>query len=183
MTKNSCRNIEKQVLFYVNRARKKRCLSGLKHDKGLTHLAKRHSAKMAKRRRIWHGGNVRIAEEYVKVKERDYSSLGERVIGWIFTVFGYLLQSSGLVEFGKDLRGAAIGVRAENVEMMSKGRVKIGRHVRDIRTDKDIARALHDNWMGSSGHRKNILTQEFKKIGIGIKRNGNGFYATELFYG
>ncbi len=69
----------------------------------------------------------------------------------------------------------------ENVAMMPKGRVKGFKG--QIQSDRDLARALHRTWMNSPGHRKNILTSGFKKVGIGVKRGGNIFYATELFYG
>lgn len=36
-------------------------------------------------------------------------------------------------------------------------------------------------WLNSSGHRKNILTSNYKKIGIGY--NSNGHYWTQLFTG
>ena len=52
-----------------------------------------------------------------------------------------------------------------------------------INSDKEIARTFHRIWMKSSGHRKNILNPNFSKIGVGVKRRGNRFYATQLFYG
>ncbi len=64
---------------------------------------------------------------------------------------------------------------------MPKGKVKGFK--KGVYTDKEIARALHITWMKSTGHRKNILNPDFKKIGIGVKRRGNKFYAVELFYG
>jgi len=69
----------------------------------------------------------------------------------------------------------------ENCGMMYKGRVKGFKY--EIKTDADIARALHDMWMRSkAGHRENILDPRHRYVGIGVKRSGNAFYATELFH-
>lgn len=69
----------------------------------------------------------------------------------------------------------------ENCGMMPKGRV-IG-FKDEIRTDTDIARALHQQWMHShTGHRENVLDPRHRFAGIGVKRRGNEFYATELFH-
>jgi len=41
-----------------------------------------------------------------------------------------------------------------------------------------------NDWMNSAGHKANILTPEFKKIGVGIAANQNGrLYWTQLFAG
>jgi len=70
---------------------------------------------------------------------------------------------------------------SENCGMMYKGHVKGVKY--EIRTDADIARALHGMWMRSkAGHRENILDPRHKYVGIGVKRSGNAFYATELFH-
>ena len=52
----------------------------------------------------------------------------------------------------------------------------------EIKTDTDIARALHQQWMRSkAGHRENILDPRHQYLGIGVRRSGNQFFATELF--
>ncbi|MDR0880764.1 MAG: CAP domain-containing protein [Clostridioides sp.] len=39
-------------------------------------------------------------------------------------------------------------------------------------------------WMNSEGHRKNILTSNFTKIGVGVAKNANGtIYWTQMFVG
>ncbi|MGM0753033.1 MAG: cell wall-binding repeat-containing protein [Bacillota bacterium] len=43
--------------------------------------------------------------------------------------------------------------------------------------------AVHDAWVNSSGHRKNILSPVFKKLGVGIHLGGEyGVYYTQDFY-
>lgn len=36
-------------------------------------------------------------------------------------------------------------------------------------------------WMESPGHRENILRPEYRETGIGVWRNGNTYYITQLF--
>ena len=168
-TRNSYRNIEKQIFLYVNQSRKKDGLSMLKPDSGLIYLARRHSSVMAKRRSIWHGKNVHVARNYVSTSLLSIL----KVICYPLAIFFPPLWI--IFYFGEK------GMSGENVAMMPKGRVKGFRG--EIHSDRDLAKALHRTWMNSHGHRKNILTSGFKKVGIGVKRSGNTFYATELFYG
>lgn len=48
------------------------------------------------------------------------------------------------------------------------------------------ANALADqfmtNWMNSPGHRANILSSNFKSIGVGVYKSGNRVYATQEFF-
>lgn len=41
--------------------------------------------------------------------------------------------------------------------------------------------AAIDGWMNSPGHRENILRPEFRETGIGVWRQGNTYYVTQLF--
>lgn len=168
-TKNSCRNIEKQIFLHVNQSRKRHGLSELKPDSGLIYLARRHSSVMARKRAIWHGKNVHLARDYVSTSLLRIL----KVICYPLAIFFPPLWI--IFYFGEK------GMSGENVAMMPKGRVRGIRG--EIHSDRDLARALHRTWMNSSGHNKNILTSGFKKIGIGVKRGGNTFHATELFYG
>lgn len=45
-----------------------------------------------------------------------------------------------------------------------------------------MAKKLMDMWMNSPGHRANILSPNFKEIGIGVARQGNLIKATQDFY-
>jgi uncharacterized YkwD family protein len=50
-----------------------------------------------------------------------------------------------------------------------------------INNDADKA---HNAWMGSEGHKKNLLNPDFTEIGIGLYPKGNGSYAyTQMFIG
>lgn len=44
-----------------------------------------------------------------------------------------------------------------------------------------LANQFMTNWMNSAGHRKNILSSNFKSIGVGVYKIGNTYYATQEF--
>ncbi len=45
-----------------------------------------------------------------------------------------------------------------------------------------LANQFMNNWMNSSGHRANILSDNFTDIGVGVYKIGNKVYATQEFY-
>lgn len=45
-----------------------------------------------------------------------------------------------------------------------------------------LAEEFMTNWMNSPGHRKNILSNDFSGIGVGVYKSGNTVYATQEFY-
>lgn len=49
-------------------------------------------------------------------------------------------------------------------------------------SNSSLATQFMDNWMNSQGHRENILSPNFKSIGIGVYKIGNTYYATQEFY-
>ena len=46
-----------------------------------------------------------------------------------------------------------------------------------------FARRAVAGWMGSEGHRANILSRDFNRSGIGVAVNGSYVYATQVFWG
>ena len=52
-----------------------------------------------------------------------------------------------------------------------------------IEEDWDVGYALHDMWMNSPPHRANMLNASFRRVGIGVAWNGEGYFATQLFSG
>ena len=168
MVANKYKKIEKLIHIYTNSSRRKRGIRHLEFNTGLRFLSRRHSSIMAKRGRIWHGKNVFLAPDHVSDPLMKFI----KFILYPLTLFFPLLWI--IINFGD--RGAS----GENVAIMPKG---IVRGIGKIDTDKQIALAFHRVWMNSQGHRKNTLNPNFSKIGVGIKRRGNRFYATQLFYG
>lgn len=45
------------------------------------------------------------------------------------------------------------------------------------------AQEVMDSWMTSPGHKGNILSRDFKKIGVGCYKSGNTYYWVQLFTG
>ena len=43
------------------------------------------------------------------------------------------------------------------------------------------AKAVHDGWMNSSGHRNNRMNSRYSTYGVGVHKNGNTLYYTERF--
>jgi uncharacterized protein YkwD len=46
-----------------------------------------------------------------------------------------------------------------------------------------FARRAVASWMGSEGHRANILSRAFDRSGIGVAVNGSYVYAAQVFWG
>ena len=153
MTKLSCKKIEGLIHKYVNTSRRKRGLNSLKGNFGLKRLARNHSWRMAKSKHIWHGEGVHLAKNNITNK--------------------------GILDFLIHLFYS--GYSGENVAMMPLGRVMGFK--RTINSSKDVALAFHKSWMGSPGHRRNILDSNFNLIGVGVKKRGKYYYATQIFYG
>ena len=141
MTKYKYTEIERWILIYANRARKKELLKPLRSNFGLRKVARFHSKEMAKTGKIWHGDGVYKAKQSL-----TFSSFWEHIISLFLNT----------------------GISGENVGMMPLGKVIGFKH--EIRTNKDIAKAQHISWMKSSGHRDNILNYKFSKIGVGVKK-------------
>lgn len=82
----------------------------------------------------------------------------------------YRLKSGGIYYFG---------LSGENVAMTPKGNVMGCGYTDDL---KGMAKCTVSSWMGSPGHRKNILTSEFDETGIGVATdNGEEYYFTQVF--
>jgi len=153
MGKNQCSEIEKWIIKYANSARKKRGITLFRTDSGLKRISRTHSRRMARARKIFHGDGVYKAGSYLTHKSF-----------WDFIKPDFYRGYSG-----------------ENVGLIYKGMVKGFKY--PIKTTKDIALAQHKSWMGSQGHRTNMLNPNFSLIGVGVAQNKNGYYCTQLFYG
>ena len=70
---------------------------------------------------------------------------------------------------------------AENIASMPTGNVQGLGYVGN--DPESIARALVDSWMGSEGHRENILNSDYDRIGVGVAYDGTLYYlATQNFW-
>lgn len=55
-------------------------------------------------------------------------------------------------------------------------------YISGISGNSNLANQFMTNWMNSSGHRANILSNNFTSIGVGVYKIGNTYYATQEFY-
>lgn len=55
-------------------------------------------------------------------------------------------------------------------------------YISGISDPTELANMFMKNWMNSPGHRANILSPNFKSIGVGVYKSGNKVYATQEFY-
>lgn len=63
-------------------------------------------------------------------------------------------------------------VSGENVGWMGETRIVPA---------EDVARAVHQGWMDSPGHRENLLTPEYTHLGVGVAFGAEGYYLTQNF--
>lgn len=52
-----------------------------------------------------------------------------------------------------------------------------------LRDPNALAKVMINDWMGSSGHRKNILSKQYQYGGVGCASDGAQIYCTEVFAG
>ncbi|MGO9614673.1 MAG: CAP domain-containing protein [Dissulfurispiraceae bacterium] len=70
-------------------------------------------------------------------------------------------------------------VAAENIGMMPVGNV-LGYGL--VSSAKDVADAMMNRWMKSTSHQVNILSKDYKFIGVGVAYDGSGaYYLTQNF--
>jgi uncharacterized protein YkwD len=67
------------------------------------------------------------------------------------------------------LRAAGLGYRA------------LGENLARSRNAPDPAAAAIRGWMASDGHRRNILREAFTETGVGVWRDGETVYVTQIF--
>lgn len=68
-------------------------------------------------------------------------------------------------------------------KMLSDFGIKYTSAAENIASGQQSAQQVMDSWMNSSGHRTNILSTNYSKIGVGIAKDGtNGpLYFTQMF--
>ena len=144
--------ISERILQVVNAERKKTGRSLLEWDSGLASVAASHSADMVRRKFFAH----------VNPDGEDAIARAERM-----GVPSYSAKGSWKIGVG------------ENVGMLSRGNLK---GYGEIRTSEDIATVMMDIWMKSSGHRENILSSDYRLLGVGVVCNPTGtYYFTQNF--
>jgi uncharacterized protein YkwD len=147
--------VEQAILKYTNMERKSRELNELRWDANLAEVARDHSLDMVNNNFFSHD-NLQGEDPTARALRHNYNVHKELGGGW---------YSDGIAEnIGKIPTG--------NVEGMGY-----------IYSDADsIGKAQVESWMQSSGHRQNILDQQYVRLGVGVAYDGTYYVATQNFY-
>jgi uncharacterized protein YkwD len=151
----STNDIEKLIFKYTNDERRKNGLKDLIWDEQLAVIAREHSQDMAKNNYFSHTNLV----------DEDPTARATR--------HGYPVR--------KPLGGGvyAVGI-GENISKMPTGYVEGYEY---ISNDADsVAKAIVQSWMESPGHRANILSSSYDKLGIGVAYDGKYYLTTQDFW-
>lgn len=66
-------------------------------------------------------------------------------------------------------------------DRLRDGGVRFSSAGENIAWGQGSAAEVHDAWMNSAGHRRNILDGDYARIGVGLDRCGGDMYWTEVF--
>lgn len=151
--------IEAGIFELTNVQRMDNGLEPLKIDTALASVARAHSADMAKRDYFAH-----ITPEGLdptdRAKKADYSCV--KFYGVYYT--------------------DGVGENLAKNWLYSSYKIRGNYMSYNWNTDESLADEIVTGWMNSEGHRKNILTPEFDRIGIGVVIAPNdAVYATQNF--
>lgn len=101
-------------------------------------------------------------EHYARLKSKDMGDKG---------YFSHEDLEGKLITEKMKIDGVSYNAWGENIA-----------YIQGINNNSILATNFMDNWMNSSGHRANILSANFKSIGVGVYKIGNTYYATQEFY-
>jgi uncharacterized protein YkwD len=151
--------LEKRVFERVNEERTRRRLAALKLDPKLSDVARAHSADMAKKDYIAH-----VNKEGLNPTDRGHAAGYEcrKVAGrYVYSGLAENIYQNNLYA-RKLIRGAQI--------------------VYEWNNEEKIAATSVSGWMGSPGHRGNILNSKYTETGIGIATSSDmKVYITQEF--
>jgi len=150
--------LENKIHDLINKERAKRGLSALSKDKRLNKVARKYSQDMVNRNFFSHN-------------DPDGRSFYDR-----YKAEGYECSIRS---------GTTSCMGAENIaqsNLFSSYIYKDGKTFFNWSTEDKIAESVVKQWMGSKGHKANILTPYFKRQGIGVAFSDDGkVYITENF--
>jgi uncharacterized protein YkwD len=147
--------IEQRINELVNEKRREHGLPSLVYDASLSNIARLHSQDMADNGYFSH---VNLRGEDPSERASKYNYPIEKAIG------------GGAYQVG-------IG---ENIGKMPTGNVIGVGFVSN--NPESVAQAQVDSWMTSPGHRDNILSPQYDKIGIGVAYDGIYYFSTQDFW-
>ena len=114
-----------------------------------------------------------------RANNRGSLSLNKR-LGWAAQTMAETMLRTG--EFSHSAGGTSLATRVRATGYRYR---RISENLawasRRSASDDQIARVLMDGWMKSPGHRKNILDNQVRDIGIGVAKRGFKTYAVQVF--
>jgi uncharacterized protein YkwD len=150
--------LEKKIHDLVNKERKKRGQTYLSWNDNLGTIARRYSKEMISRNFFSH--NDPEGRSFID----RYSDAGFRCA----------------LKVGNTTCLGAENIAQDNLHGASLRRS--GENLYGWNTEDEIAESIVKRWMGSKGHRENILTPYFKRQGIGVAISDDGkVFVTENF--
>jgi uncharacterized protein YkwD len=151
-------NLEKQIFQMINAQREKNHLPALQTDQRLSSIARSHSEDMA-------------SHDYFAHEDQQGRSPDQRA-----QAAGYTCR----VKVGQRYSGLGENLAQGN---LAKGATTTnGKTTYDWNSEEQIAATAVNNWMQSSGHRRNILDPVYTKTGIGVAIAKDGkVYITQNF--
>jgi len=150
------REIESSILRFTNDERRLNGISAFLTNSCLNEIARAHSEDMAANGYFSHDN----------LRGQDPSARA--------SLHGCPIQK----QMGGGMTMIGIG---ENIGKMPTGNVVGHGYVSD--TPQSVARAQVDSWMGSPGHRANILNPTYSSLGVGTAKDAYGYYiSTQDFW-
>jgi len=147
--------IEEYIVLATNGERARHGLVPLQSDAALAAVARSHSGDMAAYGYFSHV-NLQGEDPTDRAKRQGYPVI-------------------------KHLGGGRIAAGiAENIGMMPTGNVAEYGYVEEDAAA--IAEAMVAMWMASEGHRENILSPGYDRIGVGVAYDGSSYIATQNFW-
>jgi uncharacterized protein YkwD len=136
--------VEREIHRFTNKERSRRGLSTLSYDTRLQEIARYHSEDMA-------------SKLYFAHKSPDGETMGDR-----YDRFGY--------ECRVPISGDRYATGAENIiYTYADSNVQTDSGIENYgNNETEIARAMVNWWMNSTGHRENILQPHWESEGIGV---------------
>jgi len=149
--------VEYHIHKEINDRRSERGLSQLKFDEQLQQIARGHSKDM-------------VARSYFSHEDPAGDDFADR-----YSESGYDCRVK--------MSGKSYATGAENIAYTwHERRVEMHGEMRYYSTSSEVAMAVVNWWMNSTGHRDNILKPHWKSEGIGVNITDSGkVYATQNF--
>ena len=142
--------IEEWIVAFTNEEREKEGLHALGHRPEISDIARAHSQNMASQQDITH--------------RLDGKGPSDRALA-----AGYDCQAD--LGEGRYSQGLAENVaNTKRIRQWFRPVKGVGPwQVADYRVDEEaVAHGLMQKWMGSEGHRENILKERYRRIGVGV---------------